>query len=122
MDTKEISIKLIKLTAENPVDIRDAKLILYDKYLKYFLDYDSQTLVDKEDPILGWKDAVKNYYDIYVKKSSVTAIEKFWNQHEKKWQIDIIVGGADDLKILFRRVEEGAAEELLQILLDWWLE
>jgi hypothetical protein len=116
----KIPIKLISLSAENPTEVRDANITLEKTYLRLFLDYDSETLINPEDPIIGWNDFTRKYFDIYVKKSSISSIERFWNK-EDMWQIGIIVAGGDDLKLLYSP-KDPEVDLVFQKLLTWWLE
>ncbi len=115
-----LNIELVKLSAQIPTKIRTCEIVLEGNYFKYFMDFDSENLVNHDDPMLGWSPPERNYYEVYVKKASVTAIEKIWNEPQEKWQIDIIILAGTDIKLFFNYDKEEEADKILKTLLEWW--
>lgn len=119
MGVKTFHIKTFDLKGEKPEMVYANSLHIHPDYLHWEVRMDSVVPVDPEDPALGWKNSITDYHG-YVKRDTVTMIERYWANDNDVFLIELTVPGNSGMfRIKFET--EAEADKILAELLDWWL-
>lgn len=116
----KIEITPIHMEFERMVKHRECFISLHDNRLEYYLDYDAEHPVSKDDEMMGWKEAELCKFRCSARKSDVVAIEKKMCKWHNQWNINISVSGlADDLDIYFKNDQENLADDMYEKIHNW---
>lgn len=119
MPLEKISIQPIRLKNQKPTEVRECFIELFSTHFRFRMSFIAEEPVDTEDESLGWKDGVRNDYDIVCLKSQVAGIEKSLTADEK-WGVYIFCPVfPDHVRVYFRT--EAPAQQLFDKLNNWIL-
>ena len=115
----KIEIELIDLKSQQVTHTKEAFIELREKSFLYRVNFRSKILMDSDDPLLGWKEEEKNYFEVMGLKSNVCGVE-YSLCGDGNFVVGIIVNGfANDLKIYFDKSVKGY--DFYCTISDWLL-
>lgn len=111
---ESIPIKMLDLSRQRVLDVRDVHLEIHYDHLIYNLKFLAS---ETEENIEIWEDIDNDFEFIYLKRF-VSGIEKQKHDKERVWKIIISVNGvAKDLVLFFKSKSE--CEPIYKKLSDW---
>jgi hypothetical protein len=112
-------IRLINLKSQQIEHVRKSEFYIEDTHVRYILDFDSSTLKDPDDEMMGWTESKSSYLDVFLKKEFVAGIELSSTEHD--YWIVLITSPDQNIRIYFDYDEKDLAEELKEELIAWLL-
>lgn len=120
MEPKRINITPIKLSNQEPTEVRECYIEIHEKYLHFRMEFFANEPIIQDDPDSGLKEGVYNFFNTIAIKEKISGLEQSFTA-DKKWVVYIIVTGfAQDIKMYFtkRSESEHAFEELNNWLIN----
>jgi hypothetical protein len=99
-----IDIKLFDLPFEKRAETLECFVEINEKYLRYKAEYYSQQARNKEDLAMGWDDCYNNW-DIKIKRDAFISVEKFWDNKNNYWRLELEANGYPNVIILYYEQE-----------------
>ena len=114
MKASIIDLKVCDLPSENIIEIRESKLILEENYLNYKVDLDLETLIDEEDPVLGYSEVRRRLWNIFIRKEKISSVGLSLT-NDDFFQL-VIYTVEIDIKIYFTLEDEDYAKDIYRML------
>lgn len=89
---ERIEIKHFDLENVKNHQTTEAYIELHDTYFRYVYVYDCEIPKDSEDLLQGWKDVFYDA-DMRIKRENFISVEKYWNDKDGHWKLEIEVNG-----------------------------
>lgn len=117
-----IDIEPISLKYQEITDSREFFIEIDKDVFRWRTSFSTKEPKDKEDPMLGYIE--QDYeWDVYVKKSSVVAVEIDLGTPEdfdRHWCVEMAVSGRSaDIKLYFKERDKATAMKVFEQLRDW---
>lgn len=114
---KQINFIPIDMEIQSILKARECYFKLYPDYMEYQTDFDAETQKDPEDKMLGSEEQTV-YYNIRLKRLSITAIEKSLTA-KGRFCIAIAAPGVEDLMVYYSKDDKKKWEADMETLSDW---
>lgn len=112
-------IRLISLKSQQIEEVRRSEFYIEDTHVRYVLDFDSSTLKDPDDEMMGQSESKSSYLDAIIKKEFIAGIEL--SSTENDYWIVLVTSPDQNIRIYFDYDEKHLAEELKEELITWLL-
>lgn len=113
-----IDIELFDLGVEKEIAALFSYIELCRTYFKYTAEWTSKYPNDVDDLKMGFYDRY-NFFDVHIKRKSIVAVEKRWNDKYKYWQIEIEALGYSEIIKLYFKEEDASVDEVIKKIRDW---
>lgn len=101
----KIEIKLFDLPFEKRNETIECFVELHEKHFRYKAEYYSQQAKDKNDLVIGWDDAYNNW-DIKIRRDAIVSVEKFWDNKNNYWRIELEMFGYPNVIMFYYEQED----------------
>lgn len=116
MVIKRFEVVPTKLTAEEPLVVKNAYIEFYENYMIYSIEMTALKKADEDENMPGVEQPV--YFKDVIVKSFIAGISKSWREKLKRWHIRISVTGiADDSYVWFKKQQD--CDEMMEYLVSW---
>jgi len=112
-------IRLISLKFQQIEEVRRSQFYIEDTHIRYVIDFDSSTLKDPDDEMMGWTESKSSYLDVILKKEFIAGIEL--SSTENDFWIVLITSPDQNIRVYFEYDEKHLAEDLKRELVAWLL-
>ncbi len=109
--TERIDINLVSLSSQQVIQGKHCFLEIHEKYVRYAVAF----LANEPDEDLGMTEETVTDYEIIAAKDAISGIQKYYNQVEKVWMVNIFYD--EDIKTFHKHRRD--AEAIYTKLFDY---